>query len=227
MKYSLITLGWKSLENIQNVIADAYNSTLLPEEIIVVINNYDPVVAAQIKDYVSTVATRYVYCSQNIGIATAFNLGMNISTTDIFVIVNDDCRVGPETYERMVAEFKDVEVGNVGVIAGGKAEDSRPSLQGFLIAHRREMIEQMGGYLQTYSPLACERELCLRGWTAGWKSVVAPHCLYHHVHDVSNFPDQVIPYLSSKIVPSQFVKQNEPQLDVVRDFHNALLAGNI
>ena len=43
-----------------------------------------------------------MHCSQNIGCATAFNLGLAISDTDYIVCLSDDCSVGSITYQKMI-----------------------------------------------------------------------------------------------------------------------------
>ncbi len=230
MNYSLITLGWKSLQNIKNVIQDAQASTQPPSEIIVVINHYDIEASKDILEYVShePAVTRWTYNSQNIGIGAAWNLGMHMAKSDVLVVVNDDCRVGVNTYERMASEFgKDPKVGAVGVLEGGKPhEDCRMTPQGFLIAYSKQMIVDIGGYLEFYNPLADERELCLRGWRYGWKSRVVQDTQWNHVHDISNHPEQQIPYLGDTVTANDINRELEPIVQQIRMDHNQAIRLN-
>jgi GT2 family glycosyltransferase len=89
------------------------------------------------------------------------------------------------------------------VLAGGSKGDKRLTPQGFLIAFRKSMILRIGGYQEYYNPLADERELCLRAWLHGYRSVIAEGCSWQHVHDISNYPSQPIPYLGRVINPRE------------------------
>ena len=104
MSYSIVTIGYKSLQNIKHCVNEAYQSTLPPDEFILLINPYDEQTAKDILRYAisDTRISKYAFMSQNVGVATAWNLGMAMSTSDYIVILNDDCRVGPQTYENMI-----------------------------------------------------------------------------------------------------------------------------
>lgn len=225
MSYTLITLGWKSLQNIKNVYEDALNSTLPPNEFVVIINPYDISETDKIISFVTKQEkTRYIICSNNIGIGVAWNLGMYISKTKQVIIVNDDCRVGKDTYKKIIDEFdKDDRIGGVGV-KWGNPTDKRPTPEGFLIAFNLNMIFDIGGYKEFYNPLADERELCLRGWIHGWKSSIAEGCEYSHVHDISNNPYQPIPYLGDTLIPRHFQERMEPVIKKYIDEYNKRLS---
>mgnify|MGYP003149777753 CR=1 FL=1 len=158
MKYSIVTIGYKSFNNILNRVEEAFNSTLKPEEFIVVVNPYgNESETKKIVDFVrkDSRITRWVYCSQNIGCATAFNLGLAISDTEYIVCLSDDCEVGPITYEKMISSFKEESVGIVGVERGGlPGEPMTP--KGFLLAYRKKMVQDIGGYSEISTPLAVE-----------------------------------------------------------------------
>lgn len=196
MEYGIFTTGWKSLNNLQLCVEEAYASTQVPSEFCVVVNPYGED-TQKIIEYCATEKriTRYAVMSQNIGCGRAFNTGFNLCESPFVVALSDDCRVGPSTYEKMIKEFNNVEVGIVGVEMGGRPEHKRPTIKGFLLAYRLEMINEIGGYNILNGPLADEHGLGLKAWAYGWSSVVAPDCEWQHVHDISNFPDQDLPFM--------------------------------
>lgn len=214
MKYSIVVIAYKSLENLKKCILDAFSSTVPPTELIVVVNPYSDQETSSIVKYIQTESrvTRWAYMSQNVGVATAWNLGMAMSTLEHIVVLNDDCRVGPTTYENMISEFRDNDVGIVGVVWGGKPEDPAPTAQGFLLAYRQSMIKKIGGYSERSSPLADERELGLRALANGYKTKIASNCTWYHVHDISNHPHTVIKYLGYDWVPITGVPQYEQDI---------------
>ena len=229
LEYSLISVGYKSVNNIRNVVQQAANSSTPPTEIIILINHYQDSITNEILQYVQNEPriTRWSYFSQNVGVATAWNLGMMSSTTEHLIILNDDCSVGRQTYEQMVQPFENPEVGVVGVLAGGEGGDARLTAQGFLLAYRRSMILKIGGYSELASPLAHEQELGLRAWAAGYKTRIVP-AQWEHVHDISNNPGETIYYLGRPHVPQEFQQRTEPLCQaLVREHNGQILRAEI
>ena len=101
----------------------------------------------------------------------------------------------------MIKEFEDSEVGVVGVEAGGRPNYTPITAQGFLLAYRKQMIAEIGGYDEIASPLACETELGYRGWAQGWKTSIAAGCEWKHVHDISANIYDKINYLGEEMSP--------------------------
>lgn len=203
MNYSIVTIGYKSLENIKRCVEEAYSSTIPPSEFVVVINPYVYNQQTQsIVDYVCNEKriTRFAYMSQNIGCAKAFNLGFSLCLGDKIVALSDDCRVGPTTYEKMLSAFCHDKVGIVGVEGGLPIKNFVPA-KGFLLMFNKKMIEEVRGYDEEASPLADETELALRAKTFGWESVIAKDCQWYHVHDVSIHVHQPINYMGMQITP--------------------------
>jgi len=226
MKLSVATIGYKSLRNIQNVVGDIKESTI-PAELVVVINNYGNV-SDGITDYVrSAPVARWVRCSQNVGCAKAFNIGMSLCTGDVVVALNDDCRVGDDTYEKILEEFNDPRVGIVGVAEGRlkplsyseKCVDGT-AVQGFLIAFRKKMLDEIGMYDPVASPLADEVELQLRAVVAGWKIVIARDVMWQHVFDISCNTQTKIMYQGEEWIPAR----DQPKTNVYFDRIRADLA---
>jgi GT2 family glycosyltransferase len=222
MNYSIVVIAYKKLQNLINCIHDAFNSSLPPTEFIVIVNPYDKDETSKILDYVKNEPkiTRWVYMSQNVGVATAWNLGMAISNSEYIVVLNDDCRVGPTTYENMILEFSDSDVGVVGVKWGGYIQDAAPTPQGFLIAYKKSMIKNIGGYSEKSSPLADEREFCLRALANGYIAKVANNCSWHHIHDISNHPNTVIKYLGNDWIPDDGVPKYQYDIKELMDEYN-------
>lgn len=227
MTYCLVSVAWKHLSNIQNVISDAKSSTLPPDEIVVIINPYNDSDTNDIRNFVKSCSdiTRWVDCSDNIGCATAWNIGMFANTSDYCVVVNDDCRVGPGTYESMIAGFNDPKVGLVGVCGGGFAGDKVVTPQGFLFAVRKSALYDHGGFNEIASPLADEVEFGLR-ISRSYKSIIVDNCQYYHTHDISNNPCQPIKYLGQYINVRSKQLDNEWKLKLLQEQHNRDI-GNI
>ena len=239
MKYAIFTTGWKSLRNVQLCVEEAFASTLPPSEFCVVINPYGPE-TPQIIDYCikEERITRYAIVSQNIGCARGFNIGFNLCESPYVVALSDDCRVGPETYEKMVREFEDPKVGIVGVQWGGHMEpwsfdvadvhrsyppDQKPTIQGFLVAYRLKMINDLGGYnIVNNGPLGDECGLGLKAWANGWKSAVAEGCSWFHQHDISGNPDQEVPFMGRSINVSKSPELFESALEQAEKYNSMI-----
>lgn len=222
MNYCLISIAWKSLQNIKNVIEDAHNSTLKPQEIVVIINPYNDQDTTEIRNYVKSDPriTRWIDCSQNIGCATAWNVGLFSNNCEYCVVVNDDCRVSNMTYENMIYSLAQDNVGMVGVELGGFDVDKVKTPKGFLFAIRKSILMKVGGFKEIASPLADEVELGLRLATTGYKLVQAPNCSWSHIHDISNDPHQPIKYLGNYINVRQRQLEVEPYLKFLQSKYN-------
>lgn len=211
MEFSVVTVGYKSPENIKRFLTEVEKSIVKPKEVIVLINFSETSITQNILEIVQTspIVTRWVYFSQNTGVGLPWNLGIELSTSDVVIIQNDDAIVAPETYKIMVDGFDHEKVGIVGVKQGGFTEDVKFTATGFLHAFRRSMIESIGGFWKESYPLACERELGLRAWTYGFetKIVQAP---FAHEYTISANPDTEIIVLGEKMVPSEFQQKSTP-----------------
>lgn len=224
MDYSIITIGYKSLDNIVKRTNEAYNSTRPPKEFVIVINPYgDLVETDKITEFAKADprVTRWALMSQNIGCAKAFNLGFDLCKEECVFALSDDCSVGPETYEKMAAHFTNHNVGIVGVESGHTEGDKYSAAKGFLVAYRRSMLIEIGGYFEEFSPLACERELCMKCQHMGWSMVIASDCKWSHIHDISNNPHHTIEYMGDRITPNDFIPLMYPKVQERIDVYNA------
>lgn len=214
MSYCLISIAWKSLQNIRNVIEDAYQSSVRPSEIVIIINPYNDQDTTEIRNYVKSDnrITRWIDCSQNIGCATAWNVGLHSNNSKYCIIVNDDCRVGQSTYGNMLSCLSQEGVGMVGVDLGGFDGDRVQTAKGFLFGVYKKAVLEVGGFREIASPLADEVEFGLRVATAGYKIIKAENCSWDHVYDISNDPFQPIKYLGNYINVRQRQSQIEPYL---------------
>lgn len=226
MSYAVVTIGYKSIENVVRAVEQASNCSLPPDELVVVINPYgDYDETDRIYEYVEEEKriTRWVLLSENVGCAKAFNIGFSACRSDYIVALSDDCAVGPNTYEAMMKEFEGDKVGVVGVTAGGRPDDAVVTAQGFLLAYRKEMISNIGGYDEVASPLADEREFGLRAASHGWSTAIVEGCEFHHIHDISNHPTDNILYMGKEVSPkgkNPFQHETQAILDSRSDKHN-------
>ena len=236
MSYSVVTIGYKSLDNVKRAVDQASNSSLPPDEIIVIVNPYvyndqtGPIIDYVCSPRKDSRITGWALISQNMGCAKGFNLGMSLSKSDYVVLLNDDCSVGPTTYEKMIKEFEKQDVGVVGVEAGGRPEYDPITAKGFLLAYRKKMIEEIGGYDEIASPLACENELGYRAWANGWSTVIAPGCDWFHIHDISNNVKDRINYLGEEMSPegeNPLIPKILPVLKQKWAKHNEVIQNNV
>ena len=227
--YSVITIGYKSLENIKNRINEVYNGPNPPDEFILIINYYSDE-SWRILEYAKNEdrITRYVFCSQNIGFAKAINLGCSICKTDNFIILNDDCKINQNT----CFSLSEMLVDNYGIstiLLGGKSGDIIKIPQGFILGLKKEMIQKIGGYIydEIASPLGCERELTYRAKTLGYDLINDDNLYYHHIHDISNNPYNIINYFGNSVTPqgvNGFQTETEKLLEEkINDHKNKIL----
>jgi GT2 family glycosyltransferase len=226
--YAVVILGYKSLGNLYNRIDELKKQTHPPKEIILLINQYPNEVSSALEFFAKNESsiTFWGRFSQNIGIVYAWNLGMKITQTEVCVVLNDDCEIGEHTMEDLVKPFSiNPKTGVTGVIWGNNPSDAAQTPQGFLIAYRKEALEQCGYYDEKASPLACERELSLRLISHGWKSYIV-NAYWKHVHDISNHPETVINYLGKEWIPLRDQLTPETHLSQEIDRHNRKIRNN-
>lgn len=217
-EYTVITLGYKSLENIKNRINECYNGSNPPKEFILIINYYSDI-SLDILEYAKKEdrITRFIYCSQNIGFAKAMNLGYKISTTEKLIILNDDCSINQDTCFSLTDCLKE-NFGISTILRGGKHDDIIPIPQGFILGLRKDIIDKIGGYIydEIASPLGCERELTYRIKYHGYDLHINENLYFKHYHDISNNPTTMINYLGKAISPhgeNAFQYETEAQIN--------------
>lgn len=204
MNYSLVIAAYKSLDNLVNRIKESEDSSLPPTEIIVIVNPSDTGVTDDIIKEVkqNTQVTKWSIMSHNVGVATAWNLGMAMASNNLIVVLNDDCSVGENTYKNIVSSFISDDIGIVGVESGGYPGDAEMTAKGFLFCIRKDLVSRLGGFSELASPLADEVELGLRFWSKGYKTVIANSCQYNHKHTISSNPNTRINYLGDTWIPA-------------------------
>jgi hypothetical protein len=201
--YSIVMIGYKSLDNIKNRVNEVFLGSNPPDEFILIINYYSED-SFNILEYAKNDKriTRYIFCSQNIGYAKAINLGCSISTTDNIIILNDDCKINQDT----CFSLSEMLIDNYGlstILIGGNYNDTISIPQGFILGIKRDSINQIGGYVydEIASPLGCERELTYRLKVNGYELINDNTLFFQHIHDISNNPTTVINYLGKNVVP--------------------------
>lgn len=201
--YSIITIGYKSLKNILDRLDEVYNGPTPPDEFILIINYYSDE-SWKILEHAKNDSriTRFVFCSQNIGFAKAINLGCSISKSDNLIVLNDDCKINQNTCYELSESLVD-NYGISTILRGGKKDDIAPMPQGFILGLRKDLINEIGGYVydEIASPLGCERELTYRLKSKGYDLIFKPNLFYSHVHDISNNPTTTINYLGTEMSP--------------------------
>ena len=222
--YAVITIGYKSLNNIINRVNEAYTDGS-PNEFILIINHYSEE-SLKILEYAKNEPriTRYVYCSQNIGFSKAMNLGYRIANSEYLILLSDDCASNSETYRGLTSALIPEKNGISCVAMGGRAGDIIPTPQGFLIAVKKQAIKLSGDYIydEEASPLGCERELTYRLKASGFNLEKSSACFYSHVHDISNNPQSKINYLGNLISPqgeNAFQPKSEIHLELKVEEH--------
>jgi GT2 family glycosyltransferase len=208
--YSLVILGYKSLDNLKRALAEAELSSLPPTEIVIIINYYSDI-SKKILDFVQqdNRVTRWAYSSQNMGIATGWNLGINLSTIDRVIVLSDDCSVKANTYKTMVAGFDNPKAGIVGPKGGSFLGISH--VTGCLFAVSKKMTSLIGGCSELSTPLGDEVEFCFRAKANGWDVIYvdAPHS---HTFNISAKPNETINYLGIEMKVKDFQKVRIPLL---------------
>ena len=226
--YSVITIGYKSLDNIKNRLSECYDGPNPPNEFILVINYYSEE-SWKILEYAKNESriTRFVFCSQNIGFAKAINLGYRISESENLIILNDDCKINQNT----CYQLSEMLVDNFGIstiMLGGKSEDICPMPQGFILGIKKKIVDDIGGYVydEIASPLGCERELTYRVKVLGYDLTWNSNLFFKHIHDISNHPQTMINYLGKNISPqglNSFQFYTESKLDEKINNHKQII----
>jgi hypothetical protein len=201
--YSVITIGYKSLDNIIKRVEEVYSGPNPPNEFILIINYYSEE-SWRILEYAKNEKkiTRFVFCSQNIGFAKAINLGYKISESENLIILNDDCEINQNT----CYQLSEMLIDNFGIstiLLGGKPGDICPMPQGFILGIKKNIVDEIGGYVydEIASPLGCERELTYRVKLLGYDLTWNNNLYFKHIHDISNHPETMINFLGKNISP--------------------------
>lgn len=231
LDYSILTIGYKSLQNIKNRVNEAYSS-YEPKEFILIINYFSDE-SWKILEYAKNEPriTRYVFCSQNIGFAKAINLAYKISKSEYLIMLNDDCLMQKNCYESLVDSLITENIGISCLEIGGKPKDFITIPKGFVLGLKRKMIKECGDYIydEIASPLGCERELAYRAKTKNYEVALAKNCVYHHSFDISSNPQRIINYLGEEMSPQglkPFQFESEKQLELIIEEHAKKIISN-
>jgi hypothetical protein len=202
--YSIVTIGYKSLENIINRVNEAFEGDNPPTEFILIINYYSNV-SWDILEYAKKESriTRFIFNSQNIGFSKAMNLGVSVSKSPYVILLNDDCVTSQSTYVSMINELKKDDVGISCVGFGTRPSDLINVPLGFLLGIKKSIIKNIGGYVydEEASPLGCEIELTYRAKYYGYNLSLSKENYYKHKFDISSNPKTIINYLGENMSP--------------------------
>ncbi|MBF0194742.1 MAG: glycosyltransferase [Magnetococcales bacterium] len=217
-KISIIITAWDEKVSMFKKAIRALGTESLPEyEIIAVINRYEdnPEKTQALLEVAKTepAVSRWCEISQNAGVVRAWNIGVQLAEGDIYLIVNGDCIVKKGCLAAMFKPFSSPKTGIVGVgSVRNKKRSDEPGpcddVYGFLFALRREVYETAGPFDNGFSPLADEREYCLRAGTKGWIIEVADGAKYFHEYTISEQVDRDIRHMGRHINRKWLDKHN-------------------
>jgi hypothetical protein len=178
-------------------------------EILVVDNGSTDDTAAVVQSWATTaiVPVRYAF-EPKTGTANARNRALQMSTSDLVGIVDDDCYPARDWLQRIAAEFADPSVGYVGgrlllhdstdarftindstvrVVCRPGVWNSGDDLPGTGMALRRAAMVEIGGFdplMGPGSPLRSGEDIDVhwRLWAAGWVGIFTPDAVTYHAH---------------------------------------------
>lgn len=202
-EYAVLTLGYKSLQNVKDRVSEAYDLQK-PNEFILVINYYSEE-SWRILEYAKNEPkiTRYAFCSQNIGFSKAINLAYKMSKSKNLIMLSDDCCMKNSSHQLLANALKPQDIGISCVEIGGKSDDIIPIPKGFVLGLKSKMIKECGDYIydEIASPLGCEQELTYRAKTKNYNLSLVKNCYYSHSFDISSNPQRIINYLGEEMSP--------------------------
>ena len=150
----------------------------------------------------------------NGGFSAAVNEGIRATKSDFVILLNNDVGVTPGWLDTIMPLFDDEEVFAVSprIVLPSRGDLDEGAKTGFwhhgmfftdqrqgvaevtpilyatgaAAVYRREMLEQLGGFDEAYSPFYWEdTDLGYRAWKRGWKTLYQPGSLVYHAHSES------------------------------------------
>jgi len=163
-------------------------------EIIIIANGcYD-----SMKDYLDSIIKnpnhKYFWFEQALGATLAINKGIEKTTGDIIIVLNQDVEIlGDEWLNYLIKPFEDSKVGITGPKKGaveilnkddGKYLNNKEFIVFFCVAIRREVINSIGLLDLSFNPGSFEDiDYGIKAEDAGWKLVQVPN-----EGEYNNFP---------------------------------------
>ncbi|MCE5314982.1 MAG: glycosyltransferase family 2 protein [Armatimonadota bacterium] len=164
--------------------------------------------------------------TENAGFSVTVNHGIRSTSSELVALLNNDVVVEANFLDALMPLFSDPEVFSVGprillpshdyrdegcamprwyhgMLYGSQSQgvtDITPVLYttGCAAIYRRSMLEELGGFDETYSPFYWEDvDLGYRAWKRGWKSLYQPASTVYHQHSASisrikkNYTDRI------------------------------------
>lgn len=187
----ICTYTEKRLSLLAKVVDSVRIQSLVPEQIIVVVDHNEDLYKRLIMDFQDVVL---VESTDQPGLAGARNTGASIATGEIIAFLDDDAEAAPDWLERLSTFYDDPDVLAVGGRVEPVWETARPAhfgkeldwiigcshrgmprvatevrnLIGANMSFRRDVLEHIGGFnhelgRQAVKPLGCEEtEICIR-----------------------------------------------------------------
>jgi GT2 family glycosyltransferase len=197
---------------IGEVLRDLHENVTVDHEVIVVCNSREP----ELVEFITSHEHVDKYClnSVNVGVARAWNMGVELSEGQALCFVNDDVEIGSGSVDRLVdALMQSDEVGQVGPrgarwqgaeherYVGETQIEEADAISGFFFMIKSDVFRQVGGFDIAYTPAGFEEiDMSFKIRQIGKKCLVVPNLpiTHHHHHGVSAY-NTTIQYLSTSI----------------------------
>lgn len=118
----------------------------------------------------------YYWYDEPLGATSALNRGMEYSTGDIIILLNQDVvLLGNNWLQMLIDPFNNPKIGISGPLKGWNSEINRHFVLFFCVAIRREVINQIGILDEGFNPGGFEDiDFCVKAEDAGWKLIQTP-----------------------------------------------------
>ena len=171
-KISVIVVTYKDREYTKRCLRSLYNADYKDKEVILIDNS-----------------------DNNIGLAAAQNKGAKLTTGDYLFFLNNDTLVKPDIFERLLESKYDITGCRMFNYDGSKELDSAISVDRFgcpagktgsvfypdgAIFIKRKVFEKIGGFDEKLFLYGEDRDLCWRGWLAGYNVGVNDDAIFFH-----------------------------------------------
>ena len=222
IKYSIVIPTIKGYDIVKSCLDHLVQNTDLTEaEVIIVANGSEE----SVRSYVDSLGHpfRLIWEPENIGAASAYNLGFKSAVGDYVIIIDDDTTVFPPKNQWVAVLldpfFKDAQVGITGKVLHCEFSDKH-FVVGFCSAIKREVFEQIGYYDEVFNPyFGHEIDFCVRANLVGFKiaQVEQQYWPVHHICECE-VTQENIPMFKSvgfqksiKILPKRYnsIKQED------------------
>jgi GT2 family glycosyltransferase/cephalosporin hydroxylase len=154
------------------------NTDMSRVEIIIIANGCDESIRMLCDDITMNVlwSCKYYWFDEALGATAALNKGIEYSSGDIIILLNQDAIIlGNYWLDILVEPFKDPKVGITGPVKGPDTDIDRDFILFFCAAVRRKVIDEIGLLDEVFNPGGFEDiDFCVKAEDKGWKLVQVP-----------------------------------------------------